>query len=78
MNGGYNIFTDNWIYKAPSDYNEYISGAYINGEPTGTWNINYEGLEKLTVTFKNGVMDGVFSITDVIRGLTTKGSFKNG
>lgn len=78
MNGGYNIFTDNWIYKAPSDYNEYISGAYINGKPTGTWNINYEGLEKLTLTFKNGVMDGAFSITDVIRGLTTKGSFKNG
>lgn len=54
MNGGYNIFTDNWIYKAPSDYNEYISGAYINGKPTGTWNINYEGLEKLTLTFKMG------------------------
>ena len=78
MNGGYNIFTDNWIYESPSDYNEYISGAYADGKPTGAWNIYNEGIEKLTITFKNGVMDGTFSITDVIRGLTTKGSFKNG
>lgn len=78
MNGAYNIFTDNWIYKAPQDFNEYISGAYAQGKPTGTWNINNEGLEKLTLTFKNGVMDGAFSEVDVITGVTRKGTFKNG
>lgn len=78
MNGAYNIFTDNWIYKAPSDYNEYVSGAYAQGKPTGTWNINKEGFERLTLTFKNGVMDGTFSQVDVIGGTTRKGSFKNG
>ncbi len=78
MNGAYNIFTDNWIYKAPQDFNEYISGAYAQGKPTGTWNINNEGLEKLTLMFKNGVMDGAFSEVDVITGVTRKGTFKDG
>ena len=63
-NGGYNIYTNQWVYQQPVSANATLVGAFDNGKFSGSWNI-VDGTTKFVATFKNGMPDGKFSYTDV-------------
>ena len=61
------------------DYAYSFSGSFLNGIPNGTFSAKATNFGSSTVTYKQGVLVGAYSVDEVIddRILTIKGSFDN-
>lgn len=78
-NGGYNIFTDTWVYKTPIKYRETVSGAFVNGKANGSWKIySSRTNETMALAFKDGLLNGELNQNKQNPKIKAKASFVNG
>lgn len=73
----YNYFTGDWVYGAQVNMTEKVSGAFMDGKPSGTWNIFSErNHESWNISFVDGYATGVWR--SKISGISDEITFKNG
>lgn len=75
--GSYNMVRGVWKYGPYEDGTEQVSGSFLDGKPTGKWNIKAP-LLICSIQFKNGIPDGDVSVSDPAMGGGVHMSFRDG
>lgn len=61
--GRYNYFTNEWVYGPYRDYGENVKGSFVEGKPSGTWNISSKrNKNQFILYFTNGHATGTWNI----------------